>query len=323
MSAPGAPPAEPLVVSYGAGVDSTAMLVGLHARGIRPDAILFADTGGEKDATYAYLPVMQAWLASVGFPAITVARRAPTVDGKNGSYDTLETNCLVNATLPSLAFGGRKACSLKWKVEPMDAWVTSWAPARAAWAVGLKVRRAIGYDAGPVDSKRCWDLVEEARFRYVYFLREWGWDRERCVAEIAAAGLPVPVKSACFFCPATKPAELIQLHRQAPEKTARIRAMEVAAAPGLKKIAGLWGAGVKGSRGAQPRPGSMSEFLRALDAGELLDDGTPREVGALPWDGRAVHFARVKRHADAATAKAARHAARTPPAADEPVPATA
>ena len=34
----------PLMVAYGMGVDSTAMLVGLHARGIRPDAILFADT---------------------------------------------------------------------------------------------------------------------------------------------------------------------------------------------------------------------------------------------------------------------------------------
>lgn len=33
---------QPLVVSYGMGVDSTAMLVGLHQRGIRPDIIMFA-----------------------------------------------------------------------------------------------------------------------------------------------------------------------------------------------------------------------------------------------------------------------------------------
>ena len=42
----------PLVVSYGAGVDSTAMLVGLRRLGVVPDAVLFADTGGEKPATY-------------------------------------------------------------------------------------------------------------------------------------------------------------------------------------------------------------------------------------------------------------------------------
>jgi hypothetical protein len=34
----------PLVVAYGLGVDSTAMLVELAQRKIRPDLILFADT---------------------------------------------------------------------------------------------------------------------------------------------------------------------------------------------------------------------------------------------------------------------------------------
>lgn len=34
---------QPVTVAYGIGVDSTAMLVGLHQRGIRPDLILFAD----------------------------------------------------------------------------------------------------------------------------------------------------------------------------------------------------------------------------------------------------------------------------------------
>lgn len=37
-------PKAPLVVSYGVGVDSTAMLVAMQQRGIRPDLILFADT---------------------------------------------------------------------------------------------------------------------------------------------------------------------------------------------------------------------------------------------------------------------------------------
>ena len=34
----------PVVASWGAGVDSTAMLVAMKHRGIIPDAILFADT---------------------------------------------------------------------------------------------------------------------------------------------------------------------------------------------------------------------------------------------------------------------------------------
>jgi hypothetical protein len=237
----------PLVVSYGMGVDSTAMLVGLAALGIRPDLILFADTGGEKPETYAYLPVIQAWLERVGFPPVTVIRRAPVIDGKNGSYATLEENCIVNATLPSLAFG-RKGCSLKWKVEPMDAFVEAWQPAIDAWARGALVQRAIGYDAGPKDSKRCWDITT-----------------------------------------------LVQLRRRTPDLGDRIVAMEKTAQPKLIKIQGLWGNGVKGARGGTPRPGSMSEFIRAIDAGQIDDAGLPRVVGELPWDGRAQHIARLER----------------------------
>src|SRR5580658_8213180 len=64
----------PLVVCYGAGRDSTALLVGLWQRGIRPDLILFADVGAERQATYDFIPVMNRWLKSVGFPEITVVR---------------------------------------------------------------------------------------------------------------------------------------------------------------------------------------------------------------------------------------------------------
>lgn len=34
-----------MMVSYGGGTNSTAMLIGMVERGERPDAILFADTG--------------------------------------------------------------------------------------------------------------------------------------------------------------------------------------------------------------------------------------------------------------------------------------
>ncbi len=90
-------------VAYGAGVNSTAMLVGLHRQGIRPDRILFADTGGEKPETYAYLPVIQDYLARVDFPAVVTVRYTPT----RAAYDTLEAQCLHTGTLPSLAYGGK------------------------------------------------------------------------------------------------------------------------------------------------------------------------------------------------------------------------
>lgn len=297
----------PLLVAYGMGVDSTAVLVGLAARGIRPDLILFADTGGEKPETYAYLPVMQAWLASVGFPAIQVVRYAP----KHDRYTTLEGNCLANETLPSLAFFGR-GCSDKFKREPQDKWVRANFPAaRLAWDAGLKCRKMIGYDAGPKDARRS-SIAEDDEYTYEYPLREWGWDREECERQIVTAGLPVPVKSACFFCPASKPAEIAALSRDMQD---RIVEIERRAAPkmqcgtivdGLKengkpatcdqsarahehggacgsfkaKYDGLWG------RPTKARPGSMTVYLRVLHAGENIDASAPvDQIGSYGCDG--------------------------------------
>ena len=243
---------EPLAVAYGLGVDSTAMLVQFQRLGLRPDLILTADTGGEKPETYAYLPVMQAWLASVGFPPVVVVQRAKSKKG----YTTLEGNCLINQTLPSLAFG-RKSCSLKWKREPQEKYTNHFPPALAAWAAGQRVVKAIGYDAGPKDARRGKKLKPDKKYRYWYPLREWGWDRERCAAEIGAAGLPLPPKSSCFFCPAMQPAEVAELTAQHPDLAERICAMEAGAQPKLLKIKGLWG------RGTKTKPGAMTTFIRS------------------------------------------------------------
>lgn len=238
----------PLIVNLGMGVDSVAMLIGMHARGERPDLVIFADTGSEKPDTYDYRPVIDGWLARVGFPSVTVVRRPL---GRAG-YASLEENCAANATLPSLAFGF-KSCSLKWKVEAMDAFLlgvksgpnkrAGWAPAVEARAAGVKPVKCIGYDNGPKDSRRAVGTGEDENFRYRYPLREWGWDREECIRQIAAAGLPVPVKSACFFCPASKPWELLVLAARYPELLIRSLRMEDTARAGrhgLKTVAGLW-----------------------------------------------------------------------------------
>jgi hypothetical protein len=258
------PARSPLVISCGLGVDSVSMLTGMKARGIVPDLILFADPGDEKPETYAYLPILQNWLAANGFPPVTVVRRG-TVHGELGDYSTLYENCIVNHTLPSAAFG-KGGCTAKWKIEVMDGFVDAWTPAIEARAAGMLVLRAIGYDAGPKDSKRRWDILDTERYEYVYFLRAWGWDRDRCVQEIVAAGLPVPPKSACFFCPATTPAELADLVFRHPELADRILEMERVAKPYLRNFPGLWRHEIKGMRGAVAHPGSMTEFIADLRA---------------------------------------------------------
>ena len=151
MTCPPAP-LTPLTVSYGAGVNSTAMLIGFLSRGIRPDLILFANPGSEKSPTYGYISVITEWLKKAGFPRLTIVRYQVR-KFKYGPYRTIGENCIRNATLPSLAFG-RKACSMKWKAAPQNAFCEGWEPAIRAWRTGLKVRKAIGFDYGPKDSLR-------------------------------------------------------------------------------------------------------------------------------------------------------------------------
>src|SRR4051812_15435952 len=118
------------IVAFGGGVDSTALLVGLVRRGIRPDAVLLADTGGEKQETYDFIPVMWAWLESKGSPPVTVVKNVVKDFKHWPPYDTLETNCLTNGTLPSVAFGFQMhSCALKWKAAPQHRWVKQFAPA--------------------------------------------------------------------------------------------------------------------------------------------------------------------------------------------------
>lgn len=257
----------PLTIAYGMGVDSTAVLVELARRYLagavecRPDLILFADTGGEKPETYAYEPVIQAWLKQVGFPPIITVRYVHS----KGAYKTLEENCLVNETLPSLAFGYKK-CSLKWKRQPQDKFTKRWQPAIESWARGLSVIKAIGYDAGPKDSRRS-NIKDDEQYHYWYPLRELGWARERCEVEILRAGLPVPMKSACYFCPSVKPEEIVWLCDNHPDLAERIITMESTAAPNNTKIEGLWRTATK------TRPGSITKFIQSQHLLPVLNDG--------------------------------------------------
>jgi hypothetical protein len=212
----------PIVVSYGGGVNSTAMLCGMIERGIKPSLILFADTSGEKPPTYDYVNGFSAWLVACGYPPITTVR----YESKN---ETLENECHVNGTLPSLAFGF-KGCSVKWKRQPMDKAVREW--------TDKPVIRAIGIHAG--ESRRG-KIPDTEQFHFWFPLIEWGWDQKACEATIVRHGHSLPPKSACFFCPAMTKREVREQAASAPDLHARAVAMEqnARAEGGLKYIKGL------------------------------------------------------------------------------------
>jgi hypothetical protein len=217
------------VVSYGAGTNSTAMLVEMVRLGEPIHAVTFADTGGERPETYATVLEMSEWLVARGYPAIVTVQS----QDRDGNAYTLEQRCLEQKMLPSIAYGF-KACSEKHKIRPQNRWMNNWQPAIDCWAAGDKVVKCIGYDA---DEERRAHIMGDEKYAYRYPLIEWGWGRDECVAAIAAAGLRQPGKSACFFCPSSRPAEIMDLRQQHPILFQRALALEANAE--LHTIKGL------------------------------------------------------------------------------------
>ncbi|MDE0915774.1 MAG: hypothetical protein OSB57_11435 [Planctomycetota bacterium] len=229
----------PLVLSYGGGVNSTALLVGMRERGIRPDLILFSDTGGEHSRTYETIRSMSIWCErELGLPITTISNAIRPADQDPAPHASLEEECHTNVTLPSLAFGN-KGCSARWKRQPMDRYLRDWQPAIDAWAAGGKVTRWLGIDAD--EAHRSAELCSDTHKKWIYHrpLLDWDWGRDECVAACERALGSAPGKSACWFCPAMKKREVLELARTDPDLFARAVAMERNAAPNLGTVRGL------------------------------------------------------------------------------------
>ena len=236
------------ISSYGGGTNSTAMLIECAKRGIKVDLILFADTGGEKPHTYEYVKRFSQWLVDNGMPEIITVKKVR----RNGDILTLEQNCLEQKMLPSIAYGF-KSCSQKYKIQPQDKYVNNWQPAKEEWAAGRKIRKLIGYDAD--ESHRINTYYTDDKYDCWYPLVDWGMGREECIDSIKEAGLCLPGKSACFFCPSSKPSEIRQLAHTHPGLIERALAMESNAE--LTSVKGL---------------GRNFAWIDLLSQSEMLDD---------------------------------------------------
>ena len=267
----------PLMVSVGLGVDAVAATIALVRMGARVDLAVFADTGGERPETYAYAEVFDRWLrANAGIP-LTMVRLTPVKAG----YRTLEGQLLENGTIPPAALGP-KTCSIRWKQEPIHQWIAGckangartarpgWTPALECWARGERVVKVIGFDAGSKDRRRT-AMEGDDLYENFYVLRELGMDRLDCANEILSAGLPLPIKSACFFCPFNKPEELRWLHHHHPGMFRRALVIESNGMPKIRKAEGMW----RKTRIGDGRPGNWNEW--ALEEGLVVPDASDPE----------------------------------------------
>jgi len=215
-----------LVFPFGCGVNSVALAILMVKKGIKPDFTLFANTGGfsnlgEKNATYRYKRFFSKWLVSKGWKPITTV-----VYNSEGLYREV----IRLKTLPSIAFGW-KTCSQKWKIQASDKYLTS---------KGVVDRKKIiGYDAG--ESHRTNTDYSEPGLELWYPLVDWDLDRFDCVKIIIDAGLPLPPKSSCFFCPNMKAQKIHDLKKDDLCRFDKAIELEENAQQRLTKIRGLSG----------------------------------------------------------------------------------
>lgn len=163
--------------SFGGGLNSAALMVLLVEQKAPLDEVVFADTGSEVPETYEFLKVARDYFEGHGIPLRVVTRPS------GGSlYDA----CMKRRVIPSVIW---RWSTRDFKVGPIHRYYRS---------LGAPVAQylAIAYDEI--------ERMKDSRVSYVrnlYPLVDQKITRERCTEIVAAAGLPVPVKSGCFFCP--------------------------------------------------------------------------------------------------------------------------
>lgn len=219
-----------LAVSWGFGTNSTGLLCGLRERGIKPHLIIAADTGGENPHSIAYIPIMQAKVREWWDMEIVIVKSL-----RKGVHEGLENECLRQSRLPSLAYGFR-GCSIKHKTEPFNKWVRKWMKENDV----KHIVKAVGFDAGEAHRVKPSPLPWHTNW---YPLVDWQWYRDDCIEAIKRHGLPQPAKSSCFFCPAMKRSEVLNLRDKHPELLKRALAIEDAAQKTVTTKRGLGGQG--------------------------------------------------------------------------------
>lgn len=213
------------VFAFGGGVQSTAVLV-LAAQGrLAYDACLFANVGDDSEhpATLRYVrEVAMPFAAARGLTLHEIRRERPP-----DRPQTLYTDLLADRSgvrIPARQAGGapgRRGCTGDWKIKVLARWMRAHgASVKSPATVGLGISLD-EYHRARTDSGFAWQRLE-------YPLLDLGLRRSDCVALIGAAGLPVPPKSSCWFCPFKNRADWLRLRHDTPELFARAANLEAA-----------------------------------------------------------------------------------------------
>lgn len=202
------------VISYGGGVQSTALVVLAATGRLDADCAVFSNVGenAEHPDTLRYVrEVAIPWAAERGFEVTEdgkVDRAGTPVDlwdklNKEGSR-----SIPIPVRGPRTGAPGTRSCTVDFKIVVLD----RWARARGA-TKEAPFTKLMGFSTDEftrAGGKRTDYTVPE------YPLLTLGLDRSGCAQVIRDAGLPVPPKSSCFFCPFHRPQTWAEQRRDHP-----------------------------------------------------------------------------------------------------------
>lgn len=180
------------VLSYGGGVNTSALMVMLVRRRMPFDVAVFADTGAELPETYGYLDIAREYLERHGV-------ELKVVKSKNGTlYDT----CKRRRVVPSKIW---RWSTRDYKVRPIHAFYRS---------LGTPIREYLGIAYDEIERMKD---SREPYIRSEFPLVDWKMTRQDCIRVIKSAHLPVPPKSGCYFCPFQDIPRWRDLHEKHPD----------------------------------------------------------------------------------------------------------
>lgn len=184
------------IISYGAGQNSTAMIILMFNEGIKIDGIIFAETGNEMPKTYEFLPEFKEWCRKRNIDFITVKSK----------LGNLKKHYESNKIIPYRMY---RSCTHKFKIIPIFDYIKE----KYGIKHPINMFMGISYE----EKKRADKISGRKQFHFVYPLIEKAIDRKGCVNIIKKEGLSVPVKSGCYFCPFQVKKEWIKLYKEYPD----------------------------------------------------------------------------------------------------------
>lgn len=205
------------VISYGGGVQSTALLVLAARREIDFALAVFANVGDDSEhpATLAYVTeVAGPYARRHGLELHEV--RATRFGRPQTLLEAVERDnksVPIPVRLQRTGAPGGRTCTQDFKVRPIARWMKErGATADTPGVIGLGIS---------LDEYQRMRTSNEPVYALEYPLIDLRLRREDCLRIIAAAGLPVPAKSACWFCPYHRLSTWTRMRRDEPDLFAR------------------------------------------------------------------------------------------------------